>query len=188
MFNKYQNSCPRYVFRCSYGACIDNDLKCNGVPNCADGSDEDRSICGGRPPSRPTEQTTKRPSYDQTDRTTTRDPYNVNSPRPTERPIQRPTQTTPSNSRPKPKPTGQPSRPLLPSCPVPEQPQNGRWVLENSQCRDNYVKCNVAKGIRDLDPGTALVYSCNQGYKVSGSSNVYCKNTGEWSKIPTCQG
>lgn len=33
------------MFRCTYGACINGDLKCNGVTNCADGSDEDPKIC-----------------------------------------------------------------------------------------------------------------------------------------------
>lgn len=33
------------MFRCTYGACIDGNLKCNGVINCADNSDEDPKIC-----------------------------------------------------------------------------------------------------------------------------------------------
>ncbi|KAL0116518.1 hypothetical protein PUN28_009883 [Cardiocondyla obscurior] len=32
--------CPIYAFRCNYGACIDNDLTCNGISNCVDNSDE----------------------------------------------------------------------------------------------------------------------------------------------------
>lgn len=34
-------------FRCAYGACIDNDLKCNGQINCIDESDEDIILCSG---------------------------------------------------------------------------------------------------------------------------------------------
>lgn len=43
-------SCASTVFRCAYGACIDGDLRCNGVVNCADGSDEDPILCGGKWP------------------------------------------------------------------------------------------------------------------------------------------
>lgn len=28
------------MFKCKYGACIKKSEKCNGIPNCADGSDE----------------------------------------------------------------------------------------------------------------------------------------------------
>lgn len=38
-------SCPKFFFRCDYGACIDGDLKCNGIKNCADGSDEYSRQC-----------------------------------------------------------------------------------------------------------------------------------------------
>lgn len=40
-------SCSELFFRCSYGACIDSNLKCNGVTNCVDGSDEDPKLCKG---------------------------------------------------------------------------------------------------------------------------------------------
>lgn len=29
------------MFKCSYGACISKTDKCNGISNCADGSDEE---------------------------------------------------------------------------------------------------------------------------------------------------
>jgi len=32
--------CPRYSFRCAYGACIDPTNVCNGRKDCLDGSDE----------------------------------------------------------------------------------------------------------------------------------------------------
>ncbi|KAK1124556.1 hypothetical protein K0M31_006904 [Melipona bicolor] len=38
-------TCSKFSFRCNYGACIDSNLKCNGVTNCADGSDEDSELC-----------------------------------------------------------------------------------------------------------------------------------------------
>lgn len=37
--------CLPNSFRCSYGACISASETCNGVFNCADGSDEDLNAC-----------------------------------------------------------------------------------------------------------------------------------------------
>lgn len=37
--------CPEYMFRCSYGGCIHQELVCDGVKDCVDGADEDSSIC-----------------------------------------------------------------------------------------------------------------------------------------------
>ncbi|XP_066153127.1 modular serine protease-like isoform X2 [Euwallacea fornicatus] len=37
-----KNSCPGYLFKCDYGACISADLKCNGQRDCKDNSDEKR--------------------------------------------------------------------------------------------------------------------------------------------------
>ncbi|VVC38140.1 Hypothetical protein CINCED_3A020844, partial [Cinara cedri] len=34
--------CPNYLFQCKYGACVGGDSKCDGVEQCADGSDEER--------------------------------------------------------------------------------------------------------------------------------------------------
>lgn len=39
--------CPKYTFKCRYGACINKLSKCNGVNNCIDGSDEDQ--CSKKP-------------------------------------------------------------------------------------------------------------------------------------------
>lgn len=38
--------CPFFAFRCRYGACVDKKVRCNGVNDCADGSDEDYLLCG----------------------------------------------------------------------------------------------------------------------------------------------
>jgi len=32
--------CPNFLFRCKYGACVSKNSKCNGIKDCADGSDE----------------------------------------------------------------------------------------------------------------------------------------------------
>lgn len=37
--------CPR-GFRCRYGACVSRESRCNGIYDCADGSDEDELLCG----------------------------------------------------------------------------------------------------------------------------------------------
>ncbi|XP_050676515.1 low-density lipoprotein receptor-like [Leptidea sinapis] len=37
--------CPDYLFRCTYGACIDGTALCNGVQDCADNSDELHHKC-----------------------------------------------------------------------------------------------------------------------------------------------
>ncbi|KAJ9575286.1 hypothetical protein L9F63_025769, partial [Diploptera punctata] len=37
--------CPSIAFQCGYGACVDRTSLCDGVSNCADGSDEQHSSC-----------------------------------------------------------------------------------------------------------------------------------------------
>ena len=42
MFSYTTGECPEDKFKCSLdGNCIPNDLRCNGVENCDDKSDED---------------------------------------------------------------------------------------------------------------------------------------------------
>lgn len=41
------SSCLDAAFRCSYGGCIRAEQECNGVPDCADGSDEETINCPG---------------------------------------------------------------------------------------------------------------------------------------------
>lgn len=43
----FLNSCAENKFRCNYGACIEKSVKCNGIVNCVDGSDEHQ--CGRNP-------------------------------------------------------------------------------------------------------------------------------------------
>ncbi|KYM99092.1 Coagulation factor X [Cyphomyrmex costatus] len=59
--------CPPTAFRCTYGACINGDLRCNGVVECVDGSDEDSRCSETEWPSplptlRPTTETTRWPT------------------------------------------------------------------------------------------------------------------------------
>lgn len=37
--------CPRYSFRCAYGACIEQPKVCNGMKDCLDASDELATNC-----------------------------------------------------------------------------------------------------------------------------------------------
>jgi len=37
--------CPKYAYRCKYGACVDKSKKCDGKNDCADGSDENLPEC-----------------------------------------------------------------------------------------------------------------------------------------------
>ncbi|CAH1398594.1 unnamed protein product [Nezara viridula] len=37
--------CPKFTFQCAYGACIDQEKKCDGFPDCYDKSDEDEELC-----------------------------------------------------------------------------------------------------------------------------------------------
>lgn len=46
MFIKFTSRCSPLTFRCSYGACVDLDYRCDGQPHCADSSDEAPILCG----------------------------------------------------------------------------------------------------------------------------------------------
>lgn len=37
-------------------------------------------------------------------------------------------------------------------------------------------------------PGTYLVYSCNPGYELKGSSDIFCGPKSKWSSEPECVG
>lgn len=145
-------SCPAFTFRCNYGACIDGNLKCNGVRNCADGSDEDNTDC----------RSSSNPVTD-----------GSNNGRP---------------ARPKPTTTTiAPPRRTRPPCRIPSQPKNGRWRLHKSQCQDDQ-HCELRSSTFELDPGAYLVYTCNDGYKINGTADVFCGPEGKWSSEPKCIG
>ncbi|XP_058797800.1 limulus clotting factor C-like [Phymastichus coffea] len=188
-------NCQQVNFRCNYGACIDGDLKCNGVVNCADGSDEDPQLCSNTRPAQTT--TTRRPI--QRPQQTTKDPYNVDQPRPTKdsgnpwgnRPTQRPpsSQWTQPTRPPVTRPTSSlPQAPFGSSlCSLPKQPQNGHWYLDESQCPNQY-KCNLPSNVKDLPPGSILRYECNDGYRLNNTDyKAYCSALGTWSIDPVCE-
>lgn len=145
-------SCDPFLFRCNYGACIDGDLKCNGVINCVDGSDEDIKLCSST--SMTTSTTTSIPFIPPSRGTTsTLPPWN------------------PQQSN---------------RCLVPPQPANGERKLHKSLCQTQ-ENCDVREGV-ELSTGAYLIYTCNSGYEINGSPDVFCGPEGKWLNIPICSG
>lgn len=128
--------------------------------NCADGSDEDTIHCGGNRPT-PTPPGRKPTSNKFTTSTTT-------------------TTTTRSSSL--------SSSPLRP-CTAPEQPKHGKWSHHTCKTEHNCENLtgNDLQGI-SMAPGSKLNYSCDEGFKLNGSNEVYCDLKGKWSLIPECLG
>jgi hypothetical protein len=61
LFIKFASRCSPRTFRCSYGACVDLDYRCDGRPHCADSSDEGPVLCGNE--SKPTCRLPKKPEH-----------------------------------------------------------------------------------------------------------------------------
>jgi len=60
-----QGDCGRYQFHCNSGECIAIYDTCNGIPQCKDGSDEERSICpASSSPAPPPQHLHLRPDMD----------------------------------------------------------------------------------------------------------------------------
>lgn len=165
-------SCLGKAFRCAYGACIDGDLKCNNVRNCVDGSDEDWEMCS---------RTTFRPFYDPTPKPV-RPPPVALRPQPGFSPVT--PRPPPGYSPVTPRPT-----PVVPTkpCRIPAQPEKGRWKLHMSQC-PNRRNCQPDPWVESLGPGSHLVYSCDDGFKLEGNENVFCGPQGMWADLPRCVG
>ena len=65
-YYNFSRSCPSYAFTCDYGVCISGSLRCNGVSDCVDGSDESSKLCKlptSTSPSRPAPTPTPVPLY-----------------------------------------------------------------------------------------------------------------------------
>ncbi|KYN18744.1 Very low-density lipoprotein receptor, partial [Trachymyrmex cornetzi] len=156
------NRCTTNQVTCNNGECIHKDNMCNGIEDCADGSDETSEKCRSLycPP------TAFRCSYgacingdlrcngvvecidgsDEDSRCSETGGWP--SPLPT-------VPTTETTRWPVPTPT--PTRGTN-ACRAPSQPQNG----------------------------SHLVYSCNLGYKLRGPTDVSCSFEGKWLNIPVC--
>lgn len=135
-------------------------MKCNGVRNCADGSDEDSSNCGGGQSITTTTTTARSIGGSTTKRPITTPTY----------PIRRTTTLSSSSSS--------------SSCTTPEQPRHGQWTPHTCQHED---QCKSQQGI-SMEPGSQLIFTCDDGFKIEGSKDVFCSLKGKWSTIPRCLG
>ncbi|XP_066582506.1 modular serine protease-like [Prorops nasuta] len=181
--------CSSSQFRCNDGQCILSTDLCDGIPQCRDKSDETFTTCG----SFSCPQLVFRCNYgacidgdlkcdgivncqDGSDEDTTLcNESTQESVSTTKWPlITRPTPQVTTIWKPKPR------RP----CSKPIPPVNGSYKLHYSQCPTN-EDCELENGT-EFEPGTYLVYSCNPGFIVQGSTDVFCGPEGKWLNIPTC--
>ncbi|XP_008546101.1 modular serine protease [Microplitis demolitor] len=181
------SNCGVNQFKCSNEKCIDEALACDGSPDCSDRSDETSTTCS----SNECPKFTFRCAYgacidgdmkcngirncaDGSDE----DFILCNEEKPlststTEKPIRQTVRTT-----------SQPWTQSQSPCVPPKQPQNGRWKLHKSQCQSN-DHCD-ANGNTAMVPGTYLVYTCNSGYELKGSGDIFCGPKSKWSGEPEC--
>ncbi|XP_014219985.1 modular serine protease-like [Copidosoma floridanum] len=82
--------------------------------------------------------------------------------------------------------TPRPTSPPKELCNIPDQPEHGEWKLEGSLCPKG-TECSLREGVKQLDPGTQLVFRCKAGYKLNGTKDVFCGLQGRWSTIPKCE-
>ncbi|CAL7944331.1 unnamed protein product [Xylocopa violacea] len=187
--------CAKNQFKCNNGQCINEVGVCDGTADCTDSSDETFIQCG----SINCPQFSFRCNYgacidgdlkcngaincvDASDE----DPALCRANTTPERPIYRPPPTKTTTT------TTTPVTPILSTkfCTVPPQPVNGYWKLHKSQCCNTEYDqlcdhCDISQGTR-LEPGAYLIYSCNPGYKIRGSQDVFCGLNGKWLNIPVC--
>ncbi|XP_050449027.1 modular serine protease-like [Cataglyphis hispanica] len=194
--NQTATQCRTNQFTCDNGQCINSIDVCDGDKNCLDGSDEVYARCGSFicPP------TVFRCTYgacidgnlrcngvincaDGSDENPqlcggTRWP----SPLPPVTITPQPGTTTERSS-------GQSSSSTVSSgiktCKAPPQPQNGHWKLHRSQCSNTRQDCDISQGV-NLEPGSHLIYSCDEGFQIRGSIDVSCSFEGKWLNIPFC--
>ncbi|XP_024942537.1 modular serine protease isoform X2 [Cephus cinctus] len=177
--------CSENEFRCDNGQCIDDTLLCDGHVDCHDGSDETYAKCSsficpsvvfrckyGACIDGNKRCDGRNDCADKSDEDPLMCQGSTSTTRPTISPPTRPTIVTPTWT---PRPLG---------CMAPLQPTNGQWKLFGPQCPDKR-ECHISQGT-ELERGSRIVYSCNTGYKIEGSTDVYCDYEGKWSKVPTC--
>ncbi|KZC10211.1 Limulus clotting factor C, partial [Dufourea novaeangliae] len=175
--------CSTSQFKCNNGQCISASNVCDGTSNCTDNSDETFIQCGAIP----CEQLFFRCRYGacidgdlKCNGVTNCVDGSDEDPRLCKAPVT-------STERPQPvTPPITPSWTLKPRifCSVPPQPQNGFWKLHKSQCATG-ENCDTEHDVK-FEPGAYLIYSCNPGYKIRGSSDVVCGLGGKWLNIPAC--
>ncbi|CAD6239024.1 GSCOCT00008609001.2-RA-CDS [Cotesia congregata] len=180
-------NCGVNQFKCNSGQCIDDIVVCDGSPDCSDRSDETSATCSSHQCPKFTFQCAYgacidgdkkcdgiRNCVDGSDEEfilCSEKKIAISST--TQRTKNQVTSTTSS-------PWIQPQSICFP----PEQPQNGRWKLHKSQCQSN-EHCDANQNTVMI-PGTYLVYSCNPGYELKGSSDIFCGPKSKWSSEPEC--
>ncbi|XP_033343135.1 beta-2-glycoprotein 1 isoform X2 [Megalopta genalis] len=188
---KYSNTINFFcldTFRCKNGECIESTLLCDGRPDCRDKSDETTAECSKRGIICP--YTTFRCGYGAcVDGDSTCNGVINCIDGSDENPTLCRTISSPTNY-PEPPATSMVTDTVtsyVPSvtCKTPPQPRNGDWKLHESQCQSG-EHCHVGQDFQ-FQKGTHLVYSCNRGFKIKGSTDVFCSIHGVWYKIPECE-
>ncbi|KAJ8688444.1 hypothetical protein QAD02_024239 [Eretmocerus hayati] len=187
--------CQPGEFSCTTGECIAKELTCDKYNDCKDGSDEAKSLCSKVHSINPN------PSNGQSQYHETGTEFNPNE---SSRPLQRPTQgsqtgagTTSSGSNYQYNGVGGVNdgnsnaanswHTRLTPCRVPQQPANGRWRLHRSLCDPGSNReCEAPPQLRQMEPGSYLVYTCNDGFVLNGSRDVLCGPGGRWIHEPKC--
>ncbi|XP_078049759.1 uncharacterized protein LOC144476544 [Augochlora pura] len=180
------SECQRNEFKCNNRQCISINNVCNGNADCSDGSDETFVQCGRVSCS----QFHFRCRYGACIENNLKCNGVINCiDGSDETPILCGTISTPTDY---PKQSAIPmvttnKAPYVPSvsCRTPPQPRNGDWKLHKSQCQSG-VHCHTGQDFQ-FQIGTHLVYSCNRGFKVKGSTDVFCDINGVWYKVPECE-
>ena len=187
-------------FRCNNGQCISKLQTCDGTSHCQDNSDELFSLCSKNTSNGPTlstiacsqltnfrcqngqcilrNQLCDRISHCQDDSDELFSLCSKNS--------SKNTTSNSSSSLTITTPNRGPNKEEHKVCEVPKYPANGYYLLDKSQCSSG-VNCQVPNNIVSLNPGTFLIYGCNDGYNINGDPNVLCAVTGKWVAPPTCE-
>ncbi|KAL2725296.1 ATPase family AAA domain-containing protein [Vespula squamosa] len=179
--------CSINQFKCNNGQCIDSVRVCDGNVDCRDRSDETSSICG----SLNCDPFLFRCYYGACIDGDLKCNGIINCADGSDEDIQLCSTTTTTTTIPFIPPTRSTTSTLPPwtpqqsnRCLVPPQPANGKRQLHKSQCQTQ-ENCDVQEGV-ELYRGAYLVYTCNPGYKISGSSDIFCGPEGKWLNIPVC--
>ncbi|XP_014488646.1 PREDICTED: limulus clotting factor C-like [Dinoponera quadriceps] len=190
--NQTNIQCKTNEFMCDNGECIRNIYVCDGIPQCTDESDEVSARCGSVACSSAAFRCAYGACIDgdkrcnQINDCADGSDEDVRLCGGTKWPSPFTTVTTPI-IKPTERTTSLP--PVTPSarfCKTPSQPPNGHWKLHRSHIdcmRDQ--DCDIPEGM-ELQSGSYLVYSCNQGYEIKGPTFVSCSLEGKWLNIPTC--
>ncbi|XP_058793453.1 low-density lipoprotein receptor-related protein-like isoform X2 [Phymastichus coffea] len=151
--------CLGTEFQCRNGECIFGGYRCDGIAHCFDSSDEDWSICQNVVKKRPTGTNQRDNNGNQGGNDTYQGGSGGNN--------------------------GNNWEQRLIRCNIPPHPSNGRWKLHRSLC-DSNIECRAPSDMKTMNPGSYLVYSCDKGFMINGTSDVLCGPDGQWIHTPKC--